>query len=127
MKNAIDWFEIPAKNLTRAKKFYSTVLGVEIQDWANPTGGTDMQYAVFPFDMQNGGVGGVLVQGKGYEPSEKGSVVILNAGDDLSKPLAKVEKAGGKIVVPKFAIGQFGFLAYIIDSEGNKVAFHSLN
>ncbi len=90
MKNAINWFEIPVNDFKRAQKFYSTILDAEINDWASPNGDKSMQYGVFPFDMQNGAVGGVIVKGKGYEPSEKGSVVILNAGDDLSKDLSKV-------------------------------------
>jgi hypothetical protein len=45
---------------------------------------------------------------------------------DLAEPLSKVEKAGGKILLPKTSIGQNGFMAHFIDSEGNKVALHSM-
>jgi predicted enzyme related to lactoylglutathione lyase len=41
--------------------------------------------------------------------------------------LAKVEKAGGKILMPKTAIGENGFIAHFADTEGNRVAFHSMN
>ena len=84
-----------------------------------------MKSAFFPADLQNGGVGGCIIQGKGYEPSAKGALVYLNGGEDLGKPLAKVEKAGGKIILPKTAIGLNGFMAYFEDTEGNKVGFHS--
>lgn len=124
MKNAINWFELPAKNFSRAKKFYSTILGAEINDMPMP--GTT-KYGLFPYDQQNGGVGGVIVTGEGYEPSSTGSLVYLNIDEDLSKPLSKVEAAGGKIVLPKTSIGEHGFIAHFIDSEGNKVAFHSRN
>lgn len=122
MTNAINWFEIPAKDFTRAKKFYETVLGVEISEMPFPIG----KYGIFPADMMNGGVGGGLAQGEGFEPSDKGTVVYLNGGEDLSLPLSKVEQAGGKIIMPKTSIGQNGFMAYFIDTEGNKVAFHSM-
>jgi predicted enzyme related to lactoylglutathione lyase len=122
MKNAINWFEIPAKNFDRAKSFYETVLGIKIHVVPHPTN----KYGVFPADMENGQVGGALSEGEGCEPSGKGSLVYLNGGDDLSVPLSKVEKAGGKIVMPKISIGQNGFMAHFTDTEGNKVALHSM-
>ncbi|TDW96191.1 VOC family protein [Dinghuibacter silviterrae] len=122
MANAINWFEIPAKDFARAKSFYETVLGVEIMEMPHPT----MKYGMFPADMASGQVGGGLAQAEGYEPSATGTLVYLNGGDDLSVPLARVEAAGGKVVLPKTSIGENGFMAHFIDSEGNRVAFHSM-
>ena len=122
MKNAINWFEIPVKNFDRAKKFYETIMGVEINVMPHP----QMKYGMFPCDTKNGGIGGAIVESEGYEPSSKGSLVYLNGGDDLSVPLAKVEKASGKIIMPKTSLGPNGFMAYFIDTEGNRVAFHSM-
>jgi uncharacterized protein len=127
MKNSINWFEIPVKNFKRAQNFYGTILATTICEFEGPESIKHMQFGLFPFDRENGGVGGVIVKGKGYSPSQKGSVVILNGGDDLNIPLAKVEDAGGKVVVSKFPIGKMGYLAYFIDSEGNRVALHSKN
>ncbi len=123
MANAINWFEIPVKNFNKAKLFYETVLGTEMQ----PMEAMGMKSAFFAADLQNGSIGGSIIQGEGYEPSEKGAVVYLNGGDDLNVPLAKVEQAGGKIVLPKTAIGENGFMAYFLDTEGNKVGLHSRN
>jgi|SRR5688572_2630775 len=122
MKNSINWFEIPVTDFARAKKFYETVLGEEIQEMPHP----ELKYGILPGDMQNGVTGGI-VQGEGFEPSDKGAVIYLNGGDDLSDPLSKVEKAGGKVVLPKTSIGNNGFMAYFIDTEGNKMALHSMN
>jgi predicted enzyme related to lactoylglutathione lyase len=122
MKNAINWFEIPAKDFNRAQKFYETVLGAKTQVME----AMGMKMPFFPVDLQGGGIGGGIIEGKGYEPSSKGSLVYLNGSDDLSVPLSRVEKAGGKIVLPKTAIGQNGFMAHFTDTEGNKVAFHSM-
>jgi predicted enzyme related to lactoylglutathione lyase len=122
MKNAINWFEIPVKNFDKAKKFYETILGAEMQIME----AMGMKSAFFPADMQTGGIGGCIIKGDGYEPSTKGTLVYLNGGDDLSIPLSKVEAAGGKILMPKTAIGENGFMAYFSDTEGNKVAFHSI-
>ncbi len=71
-------------------------------------------------------VGGALVEGEGYEPSESGSLVYLNGGPDLAGPLSRVEDAGGAVVVPKTKISdEIGYFAIIKDTEGNKIAFHS--
>ncbi len=121
MANAINWFEIPAKNFDRAKKFYETVLDIKMMI---PFEG--MKYAMFPADMQNGEIGGGLVEEQGYEPSQNGAVVYLNGGEDLSVPLSKVEAAGGIIILPKKSIGANGFMAMFTDTEGNRMAFHSM-
>lgn len=121
MINAINWFEIPVTDFTRAKKFYETILGAEIMEMPFPDG----KYGMLPCDMENG-VGGGLVQGEGFEPSDKGSIVYLNGGDDLNVSLSKVEGAGGKIIFPKTSIGENGFMAHFIDTEGNRVALHSM-
>jgi predicted enzyme related to lactoylglutathione lyase len=122
MTNAINWFEIPATDFERAKKFYEAVLNINIMEMPFPHG----KYGMFPFDMEKGGVGGGIMQSEGFNPSAEGTVVYLNGGDDLSLPLSKVESAGGKIIMPKTSIGQNGFMAQIIDTEGNRVALHSM-
>ncbi len=121
MKNSINWFEIPVTDFTRAKKFYATILGAEIQEMPHPV----YKYGILPGDMQNGVTGGI-VQGEGFEPSMKGVLIYLNGGDDLSVPLSKVEAAGGKILLPKTSIGGNGFMAHFKDTEGNKIALHSM-
>ena len=121
MAHAINWFEIPAKNFERAKAFYEQVLNIQM---IVPFDG--MKYAMFPADMQQGEIGGGLLEEEGYEPSQQGPLGYLNGGDDLSVPLAKVEVAGGKIIMPKTSIGSNGFMARFIDTEGNRVAFHSM-
>ncbi|MCP9754794.1 VOC family protein [Lacihabitans sp. CCS-44] len=122
MTNSINWFEIPVNDFSRAKKFYETLYGAEIMEMPHPM----YKYGMLPADMQNGGVGGGIVQGEGFEPSTKGTIVYLNGGEDLSVALSKVENAGGKIIMPKTAIGANGFMAQFIDTEGNRIALHSM-
>lgn len=125
MKNAINWFEIPVSNYERAKKFYSEVLGEEIID--HPMGDKNMKYGIFPYDMENHKVGGALLQMEGINPSTDGATVYLNGGDNLDVPLSRVEAAGGKILMPKTDINENGFIAQFTDTEGNRVAFHSIH
>ncbi|MEY2902108.1 MAG: hypothetical protein RLY89_1214 [Bacteroidota bacterium] len=122
MSNAINWFEIPVSDFTRATKFYETILDIKIVEMPFPDG----RYGMLPADMMNGGVGGAIVKGDGFEPSDKGTIVYLNGGEDLSISLNKIEKAGGQIIIPKTSIGGNGFMAHFLDSEGNKVALHSM-
>ncbi len=124
MKNAINWFEIPVKDFERAKTFYETVLESKMDTMTMEEMGMTM--AFFPADWENG-IGGGIAFGPGFEPSDKGALVYLNGGEDLSAPLARVEKAGGKVILPKTSIGDHGFMGHFIDTEGNRVAFHSKN
>lgn len=124
MRNSIYWVEIPAKNLERAKKFYETIFGIEMPFVPMPRG----KYAIFPLDKQALGGGGAIVEGNGYEPSEKSAIVYLDREEDLNIPLSKVEKAGGRILLSKTKNGdnaESGFIAHFIDSEGNRMGLHS--
>ncbi len=122
MPNALNWFEIPVKDIKRATKFYSTILGKKLM----PMEAMGMKSAFFPADMENGSVGGCIIEGKGYKPASSGSLVYLNGGTNLAKVLSKVEKAGGQILLPKTGIGHNGFMAHFKDTEGNKVGLHSM-
>lgn len=123
-ENALNWFEIPAADISRAKKFYETVFGIKM-DQVEQMG---MQMAFFPTEDMNGKVSGSLVQGPMHKPSTDGAKIYLNGNPDLSNALGKIEKAGGKIIMPKTKISdEIGHMAFFIDSEGNNVALHSNN
>ena len=124
MKNAINWFEIPVLDYERAKKFYNTILDLEIMDYHMPE--KNMKYGMFPYEMENMGVGGAIVEMAEMKPSTDGSTVYLNGGEDLNVALNKVEAAGGKVFMPKMDIDENGFIAQFIDTEGNRVALHSM-
>jgi len=120
MANVVNWFEIPVIDLDRAIKFYETILGAAPQKWDME----GMEMAVLP--MEGDGVGGALCKGEWYKPSQEGSLVYLNGGDDLNAVLNRVEGAGGKVVMPKTKItDEIGFFAIFIDIEGNRMALHS--
>lgn len=118
--NVSIWFEIPTRDLARAKSFYDSVFGVSLK---NENFGSH-RLACFP--GQPGQNGGCLIQGEGYEPSERAATVYIVAGDDLAAPLARVEKAGGKVVRPKTALPDgMGHFAQFLDCEGNRVGMFS--
>ena len=123
-KNAISWFEIPAADINRAQKFYEAIFGISM----TPMDMGNMKMRLFPLeDMM--GVGGALADSGGFhKPSATdGPLVYLNANPDVQNVLDKVEAAGGKIMVPKTEISpEYGYMAVIIDTEGNRIAFHSI-
>lgn len=123
-KNHISWFEILVKDMERACKFYSEVFGVKIVQ--DSVAGPEFEMGVFEHSEDS--VSGALIKGKGYEPSDKGPVIYMNAEPSIESCLSKVEKSGGKIAVPKFRLSeQIGYIAFFYDTEGNKLAMHSLS
>jgi len=120
-RHVLSWFEIPATNFERARAFYEAVLERPIEPMV--MGPSTMGFLSSDPDA----VGGAIVSGEDVAPSGQGTTVYLNGGDDLAPMLARVEKAGGSVVVPKTEIGNdFGFFALFIDTEGNKVGLHSM-
>jgi predicted enzyme related to lactoylglutathione lyase len=121
MKNAINWFAIPSSDFNRALKFYQAILEVEMMTIEMD----ETPMAFFPHDS-NGGVGGHLFGGQGFNPSSDGSIVYLNGGDDLQIILDRVKPNGGQTFVGKTKISdENGYFAFFIDTEGNKVGLHS--
>ncbi|MDP1848133.1 MAG: VOC family protein [Solirubrobacteraceae bacterium] len=123
MPSAANWFQIPASDITRAKKFYETICGFSLEQLEMPS---NMEMWAFPADRRKGEVGGALVCGEGAVASATGTMVFLNGDPDLQGMLDRVEGAGGRIIAAKTAIGMdAGYFAIITDSEGNTVGLHS--
>src|SRR5664279_2619639 len=122
-KNAISWFEIPSTDLNRAAKFYETIFDITLTPLVTP----EIKMRLFPLeDMM--GVGGAIVDSGGFHKpsSTDGPLLYLKANPDVQNVLDKVEAAGGKIIVPKMSIGEYGFMGAFIDTEGNRIALHSV-
>ncbi len=119
MANQIVWVDIPVRDLDRAIRFYSAVLGAPVKKEQFP----EMTIGILPH--QEGEVGGCLFKSDAEEPSTKGPLLYLNANGRLDQAIAAIEANGGKIVKPKHQIGPYGFRAVIQDSEGNRIALHS--
>lgn len=125
MEHAISWFEIPATDLNRATAFYETIFGLKLTVFDTP----NLKMRMFPIDNMMTGVGGAVVDSGGFhKPSATdGPLIYLNGNPDVQLILDKVEAAGGTIMVPKTQISpEFGYMAVIIDTEGNRIAFHSV-
>ncbi|MCL2039437.1 MAG: VOC family protein [Bacteroidetes bacterium] len=123
-KNPVNWFEIYVDDIERAKKFYSAVLNVTLTDTPMSDGG---KMAFFPFaeEMNAANAGGALCQHPHVKPGHGGTMVYFDC-EDCQVEQNRVEAAGGKVAAPKFQIGEYGFCAVCIDSEGNHFGLHSM-
>lgn len=127
MPHVLSWFDIPVRHFNRAQIFYETILQVKISPMESCRALPGAVLGIFPHDPQTE-IGGALVEAPGDEPSRHGAIVYLNANPDLGLILSRVEAAGGKILMPKtFLKEEAGFIAFIEDSEGNRIGLHSMD
>ncbi len=115
MKGGVVHFEVPAKDIKRAKAFYSEVFGWQLTDVPNyvmvATGSVDKEGRPTEPGRINGGMT------KKAKPVE--SPVITIQVEEIDSALKEIEAHGGRVVVKKTAMGDFGFYGYFRDSEGN--------
>ncbi|AKF11753.1 VOC family protein [Sandaracinus amylolyticus] len=119
-KSVITWFEIPCADLDRAARFYEAMTGTKLRR---------MEFVGVPHAMlassEDVDVGGALVADPNNAPSGKGTVVYLDARGELDAWLERAQRAGGTIALPKTSIGEIGEIAFVIDTEGNRVGLHT--
>lgn len=116
---AIDWFEIPVRDMDRAVAFFNSVFQLELQPMETPDG------PIMTFQV-DGVPRGMLARGDHNQPSESGPLVYFASPDDIDDCLKRVEAAGGQVHLPKTPIGPYGFIAYFRDTEGNRLALHTM-
>lgn len=123
-KHVFGWIEIAVSDMDRAIAFYEEVFQFKIS--RNQMGELDMGWFPWPEDHNVPGAGGSLVQhDKYYKPSSDGALVYFSC-EDVNNELARIEKAGGKIIEGKSLIAEgFGYMALVLDTEGNRIALHS--
>jgi len=120
--NPVGWFEIPVIDLQRAMKFYTDLFGYTLDLQPEKSGFT---MAWFPMVDKMMGAAGTLILGEGYTPSHEGSMVYFSV-PSVQETLTRVEGVGGKILMPKTDTGGHGFFAWVEDTEGNRIAIHSM-
>src|ERR1700694_6040554 len=111
MSNQIVWCDIPVKDLDRAIKFYSAVLGSPVEKKSFP----GMTFGLL--SHADDGVSGCLCVGDEHTPSANGQLIYLNCEVRLDVAIAAVGLNGGKVIQYKHQIGPYGFRAIVLDTE----------
>lgn len=119
--NAACWFEIYVQDMARAKPFYESVLGRKFEKLDSG----DLEMWSFGGHPAQPGSNGALVRIPGM-PSGGNSTLVYFACEDCATEAARVVPAGGKLQKAKFSIGQYGFIALAVDTEGNMFGLHSI-
>ena len=120
-KNPVSWFEIYVQNLDRAKKFYEAVFLTKLEKLNAPGG----EMLGFPMEKGGRGAPGALVKYDDF-PSGGNSTLVYFSCEDCAIEESRVKKAGGRVQKSKVAIGEYGFVSLVFDTEGNIIGLHSL-
>jgi len=121
--NPVSWFEIYVQDMSRATKFYETVLEVKLEKLTSPDPHIEMM--AFPMGMERAGASGALAKMDGV-PSGGNSILVYFNCKDCATEASRVEGAGGRIQTQKTSIGEYGFFALAVDTEGNMFGLHSM-
>jgi uncharacterized protein len=130
-RNAVGWFEIYVNDMPRARAFYEAMLDKKLETLPTPStdddGTSTLEMWMFPGIMSpdGPGAGGALCKMEGCEAGAGGTLIYFSC-NDCAVESARAAAHGGQILKPKFAIGEYGFIAILIDSEGNTIGLHSM-
>ncbi|MGB0372264.1 MAG: VOC family protein [Opitutales bacterium] len=127
-RNPVAWFEIYVSDLDRAKAFYEKTFEIELTELPAPEaeGVPPVKMLAFPSSQEEflPGAAGAICYMEGVEPKTGGTLVYFSC-KDCAYNANLAENAGGKLLAPKFSIGQYGFISMVEDSEGNTIGLHS--
>jgi uncharacterized protein len=119
--NPIGWFEIYVQDMARARAFYDLVFATRLERLEGP----DIEMWAFPMEPDRAGATGALVKMEGF-PSGGNSTIVYFTCSDCAVEAKRASESGGKIFKEKFSIGQYGFIALVLDTEGNMIGLHSM-
>ncbi|MGZ8631540.1 MAG: VOC family protein [Actinomycetota bacterium] len=113
-------FEIPADDIDRAKGFYGSIFGWQLQTMSMGDGDYTIAMTT-PVDEQSqlptepGAINGGMMQRTERTP---GPVITIDV-DAIDEALQQIEAGGGSTVTPRTPIPGMGAFAYFKDPEGN--------
>ena len=120
-RNPIRWFEIYVQDMDRAKAFYEKTFETTLQRLAGP----DIEMWAFPMQPDAPGCPGSLVKLPGKDSGTGGTIIYFTCAD-CAVQASRAAQNGGQLQKEKFPIGQYGFISFILDTEGNMIGLHSM-
>jgi predicted enzyme related to lactoylglutathione lyase len=122
MQNPVGWFEIYVNDLARAQAFYEQVFALTLSRLDSP----GLEMLAFPGDPAQEGAAGALVRMPGFAAGGNSTLVYFRC-QDCATEAARAVAAGGRVQKSKTAIGPYGFIALVVDTEGNMIGLHSMH
>lgn len=119
MQHQLVWVDIPVVDLGRAIVFYAAVLGENIVRHEM----NGMAFGVLPH--ADTAVAGCLYVSQDNAPSQHGPLIYLSVNGRMEQALLAVSERGGQVLQAKQPIGEHGYRAIVLDSEGNRIALHA--
>jgi predicted enzyme related to lactoylglutathione lyase len=119
--NPVGWFEIYVQDMPRARTFYEAVFQVKLECLMDSP---DIEMWNFPMAMDEIGAAGVLAKMAGM-PAGGNSILVYFSCEDCAVEAGRVTKAGGQLHKSKTSIGEYGYIALALDTEGNMIGLHS--
>lgn len=123
--NPVVWFEIYVDDMARARKFYESVLDVKLEKLESPDKKIDIEMWGFPHGTEHHGANGALAHMSHVKAGGNSTLVYFSC-EDCAVEESRVLASGGEVQVPKMAIGEYGFISMISDTEGNMIGLHSM-
>ena len=120
-RNVVGWFELYVQDMERAKAFYQKTFQMTLERLESP----GMELWAFPMQPDNPGCAGALVKMEGKDSGVGGTIVYFSCADCATEASRAVQN-GGQIQKAKMSIGQYGFIALVVDTEGNMIGLHSM-
>jgi predicted enzyme related to lactoylglutathione lyase/ketosteroid isomerase-like protein len=114
--NRVVHFEIGAQDPERCAKFFGDVFGWQIMKWEGP----QPYWLATTGPMSGVGINGGILR----HPDGAARTINTIQVDSIENAIERVEKAGGKVAMPKMAIPGVGWLAYCHDTEGGMFGIH---
>jgi predicted enzyme related to lactoylglutathione lyase len=122
-RNPVGWFEIYVQDMKRAKAFYEALFQITLQRLDAPD--SSLELWSFPMHQDSPGATGALVRMSGKDSGIGGTLVYFSCAD-CALEAERAANNGGQIHRPKFSIAPYGFIALILDTEGNMIGLHSM-
>ena len=119
--NKVVWFEVPFDEAKRAQKFYQDVFGWQINQFPEMDYYAAITTDTDPQTMESktaGAINGGLLK---RDETGKNPLILIEV-PSIDEHIKKIEENGGKIVMSKIPVGDFGLYARVSDTEGNIIA-----
>jgi predicted enzyme related to lactoylglutathione lyase len=120
-RNVVGWFEIYVQDIPRSKQFYEKTFQVKLERLAS----AELEMWAFPMEAEKPGCPGAIVKMDGKDSGGGGTIVYFSCADCAVEASRAVQN-GGQVMKEKFPIGEYGYIAFVSDTEGNVIGLHSM-